>query len=344
MKQVRIATFNLLNFIEPPLACYEYDNIYSNEEWDYKCRWIANQLSEANADIIGFQEVFSPDALEVLCKKQGYPYFSYVGEPQVELGYICSSPPVAITSKYPITHCESLAVSETLKQQLMLSTRFDLSRDILKAQINVTDFSPLTVYVVHLKSKRPIFDTHAAMHKTPEQRLKVVYEDITAQVQGSLGATIQRASEVALLHNDFMSNQLLNDHPCIILGDFNDELSSKAISPLVNNDVVKRINNQMVEHLDYSTQIAYERFKLYDAFNLIKPENKPLKKPYTHYYGSNGSSIDHILLSHHFNANHSNAIASVQSFGCQDKHLTNNDYERDKQSSDHALVFVDLEI
>lgn len=344
MKALRIATFNLLNFVKPPLACYEYDNIYSNDEWNDKYQWTAKQIKDVDADIIGFQEVFSPDALEGLCKQQGYNYFSCIGEPKKELGYICYSPPVALASKFPIVNAQAVEINETLKKELKLSDDFDLSRDILKAEIEITGFSPVVIYVVHLKSKRPIFDTHSVMRKTPQERLTTVYDDISAQIQGSLGATIQRASEVAMLHSDFMKSQLEKDKPSIVLGDFNDVLSSQALRPLISNDVIQRVNNQMREHLDYSTQHTFERFKLYDAFDLVKTENKPLKKPHSHYYGASGSAIDHILLSHHFNAKNSNAIASVKSFNCLDKHLVSNDFERDKQCSDHALIFVDFAI
>ena len=37
---LKIATFNLLNYLEPPNAFYDFDRIYSAEQWQKKQRWI----------------------------------------------------------------------------------------------------------------------------------------------------------------------------------------------------------------------------------------------------------------------------------------------------------------
>lgn len=63
---IRIATINLFNFIEPPLAFYDFENIYSHGQWQKKCQWFGELLNQYHPDIVGFQEVFSPDRKSVV--------------------------------------------------------------------------------------------------------------------------------------------------------------------------------------------------------------------------------------------------------------------------------------
>ena len=40
--RVKLASFNLFNYIEPPLAYYDFENIYSAEQWQKKQTWLAD--------------------------------------------------------------------------------------------------------------------------------------------------------------------------------------------------------------------------------------------------------------------------------------------------------------
>jgi len=101
--QLKIATFNLFNYLAPPNAFYEFERIYTTEQWAKKQRWITNYLNEYQPDVIGFQEVFSTDSLELLVEQVGYKYFAVVDEPEVVDDFIYKRPVVAIASRYPIT-------------------------------------------------------------------------------------------------------------------------------------------------------------------------------------------------------------------------------------------------
>ena len=65
-QRLKIATINLFNFIAPPDAYYDFINIYSEEQWQKKCDWITQYLISNHPDVVGFQEVFSIDALRAL--------------------------------------------------------------------------------------------------------------------------------------------------------------------------------------------------------------------------------------------------------------------------------------
>jgi len=97
--QLKIATFNLFNYLEPPNAYYDFDRIYSAEQWQKKQRWLTEYLREYQPDIIGFQEVFSAESLKKLITSQGYGYFEVVDQPQVIDDFIYKRPVVAIASR-----------------------------------------------------------------------------------------------------------------------------------------------------------------------------------------------------------------------------------------------------
>ncbi|MBB1439510.1 endonuclease, partial [Shewanella sp. SG41-4] len=97
-----VVSINLFNFIEPPHAYYDFENIYSDKQWQKKCAWLGEFISHNQPDIIAFQEVFSPDALAKLTESLGYEYFVALDLPEVVSDYVNRSPVVAIASKYPI--------------------------------------------------------------------------------------------------------------------------------------------------------------------------------------------------------------------------------------------------
>ena len=95
-KTLTFASANLFNFLAPPSACYEFDNIYDSQVWQDKCRWTQHALTQLNADIIGLQEVFSIACARDLMAEIGYPYFATVDEPEVEKDYLYSNPVVVL--------------------------------------------------------------------------------------------------------------------------------------------------------------------------------------------------------------------------------------------------------
>ncbi|MEM5627495.1 hypothetical protein AAHB47_30145 [Bacillus wiedmannii] len=62
--QIRFGTFNLYQFVEPPYKWYEPNSFYSEADWLKKKEWIKKQILDMKCDVIGFQEVFSTNALK----------------------------------------------------------------------------------------------------------------------------------------------------------------------------------------------------------------------------------------------------------------------------------------
>ena len=52
--KIRIGTFNLFQFVEPPFSWYTKKEKFIPVEWEEKTTWIKNQIEKMNCDIIGF--------------------------------------------------------------------------------------------------------------------------------------------------------------------------------------------------------------------------------------------------------------------------------------------------
>ena len=157
--QLKIATFNLFNYLEPPNAFYDFERIYSAEQWQKKQRWISQYLHEYQPDIIGFQEVFSTESLKTLVIAQGYPYFEVVDQPHIIDDFIYQRPVVAIASRYPIVNINTVKPNTELAQTLGLTNDFAFSRKVLRATIDAPHIGHCDCYVVHFKSKRSMIET-----------------------------------------------------------------------------------------------------------------------------------------------------------------------------------------
>tara|TARA_B110000196_G_scaffold182892_1_gene156683 strand:+ start:87 stop:1301 length:1215 start_codon:yes stop_codon:yes gene_type:complete len=346
--QLKVATFNLFNYLEPPDAFYEFERIYSAEQWKKKQRWITAYLDEHQPDIIGFQEVFSIESLKNLLLAEGYNYFAVVDQPQVIDDFIYKSPVVAIASRFPIVASDAVLPDKDLAQALGLTDNFSFSRKVIRATIDAPHIGHCDCYVVHFKSKRSMFDMEESeLKRTPE---KTIVDTLKAQVSGSWASTIQRGSEATLLMINMIGRREVTNNPMILMGDFNNTLNDGILSHLLTNSL------RFVSVIDQNAYLA--KYCLYDAWDLYKTalynenpystDNKELcynsmvtRNP-THYFGASGSVLDYILLSCEFDASYHDSLYQVSDYNTYDRHLINPSFERDDQSTDHGIVLVTL--
>lgn len=297
------ATANLFNFIEPPAAFYEFDNIYEDAAWQGKCHWTEKELTELNADIIGLQEVFSIDAARALCEKLGYPYFATVEQPSVESDYIYSKPVVAIASKYPITNLQKVTppVDQCRGYSLTLP---DFSRHPIHVSIDVPELGEIDVYVCHLKSQRVTESEHP---------------DLELPILGSWLSSQQRSWEALMLRLYMESVYQLSPKPTVLLGDMNQAITSDTTGLLI-------------KQVDQTPQ----GLVLKDSWELLT--NTHQTRPATHYHFATGNVLDYILMSQEFHPDSDRSLADVVHYQTLDSHLINPNYQQDKYASDHAFV------
>src|SRR4051812_19094384 len=101
-QEIRFATFNVYNLA--PAGARLYDNLEPStpEQVEAKIEWTARQIDMLDADIIGFQEVFSQATLaEVLSRTRHYRDALHIGfDP--DPGADKLTPSVALVSRLPL--------------------------------------------------------------------------------------------------------------------------------------------------------------------------------------------------------------------------------------------------
>jgi endonuclease/exonuclease/phosphatase family metal-dependent hydrolase len=338
--EFKICSFNLFNYIKPPNAFYELDNIYAEGQWEKKERWLNNQLSVIKADIIGFQEVFSPDALKTLVSEHGFTYFETVEEPGKESGHIFNKPVVALASKFPIISAAEVSVDKSLISRLHLQPEFKFSRAPIRAEVRINGFATVVVYVVHLKSKRSKFDRDFNVDISDETAVEqYLFDDI----QGGWASSIQRGTEAALIYQDVCRQMRMNEKPVVMIGDLNDTIESSTLKLLVAGSELDRIGTKSVSSLNSQERRPIAKFSLYDSFKLNTNDTQN-KRQSTHYFANKGSVLDYILMSKDFDASNDQSLAQVTNYQLSNAHLENPIYENDAECSDHAPVVVTVEV
>ena len=314
------ATLNLLNYVAPPNACYEFHNIYDSEQWQKKQQWIAKQIEQVRPDIIAFQEVFSSEELKQQVLKLGYPHFATVTDPTIEEEYLYTAPVVAIASRYPLDEVCAVDYPSNLTQNQQ-----DYRRQPLRATITLPELGTIDVYIVHFKSQRPM-----------DNALNLESNDTTSLDQwqqacvGRWLSTIQRGWECHLLYHSIVERKKQTAHPVVLMGDFNQSLANSELAAL---------NIHAHPRTDEPTQIA--PYQLIDA-GAIWFHEEPWSRPATHYHGANGNVLDYILLSWELHGSSDFPRAELVHYQVLDKHLVNPNFDDDAYASDHAVVSLTL--
>ena len=332
--QLKVATFNLYNYLAPPDAFYDFQRIYSAEQWAKKQRWLADYLKNQQPDIIGFQEVFSINELKQQVNAEGYLYFAVVDEPTVIDDFIYRDPVVAIASRYKVVAVSQVEAEQDDILAMGLSDNFNFSRSIIRATLEVPHLGHVDCYVVHFKSKRSML-YHQDDESHSEQQNLVM--QLKSQALGRWASSIQRGSEAALLLVEFIKRRAHSNNPVIVMGDFNNELHDGVLNHLI------------ADHLRFSghrqNSPSRSEFKLQDSWQLyqrhVVTEND---REATHYFGSSSSVFDYILLSREFDAGFQGSFFEVVDYHTYDQHLINPQFAYDDQSTDHGVVMVTMKL
>jgi hypothetical protein len=324
MKQLKVGTFNLYNLALPNVVYYG-DRVYSPELYARKLDWTAHQLTCMNADIVGFQEVFQVEALRQAVEKSGlYPNVSIVaGTPHKE------GPVVALASRLPIVKTE---VIEQFPPQAQLDVQgatlslHRFSRSVVRAEIALTDALTCIVFVVHLKSKRPIFPD-GVNPRDPVERAK-----------GQARALIQRAAEATALRALIVEATQGNTQPVIVMGDINDGGLAVTSQIMAGEPPFRTMpfeqKQQIWDVVLYTVKDLHDRRSYGDFY-------------YTHIHNGHYDSLDHILVSQEFVSENPRRVGRVSYVSVLNDHLIDDALSREDVplwQSDHAQVVATIEL
>ncbi|MDO6835492.1 endonuclease/exonuclease/phosphatase family protein [Pseudoalteromonas carrageenovora] len=357
----------MFNYLAPPNAYYDFEKIYTAQQWARKQRWIIDYLTHHQPDIIGFQEVFSIDSLKDLVGGQGYNYFAVVDAPEVIDDFIYKRPVVAIASKYPIIEVAAVEHDSDLAIELGLNSDFTFSRKVLRATLTLPHIGNTDCYVVHFKSKRPSIEVDE--HNKELTAEKNIIEILKANVAGGWGSTIQRGSEATLLMIQMIARREATQQPMVLMGDFNNELSDGVLSHLLTSTLrfapafdakIYLVKYCLNDSWDLYKKAELNRINAVNLNSTDTPDNdhsdcivkstenvnveaQLIRKP-THYYGASSSVLDYILLSCEFDTGYDDSFFELSGYHTYDRHLINPEYERDDLTTDHGVVLVTLKL
>ncbi|MEI8094018.1 MAG: endonuclease/exonuclease/phosphatase family protein [Spirochaetales bacterium] len=318
--RLKISTFNAQNLILPGVNFYGTSRT-SPDDYMAKCQWIAGQLNRMDADLVGFQEVFHRAALENTLRISGqYAHAEILTEPETQL-----TPRVALVSRLPVRRFEWISEfpAEAHLDALGVPLPFTrFHRPILKAWIALPNGVDTVVFVVHLKSKRPM---------VPEGRPR---HDPAEEARGMARSLILRACEAAALRLLVLAEIQDTNTPVILMGDLNDSTHS------VTNDILQGripqrnfpqdVKKTLWDILLYSCADLQARKSYKDVY-------------YTHLHDSHYESLDHIYVSQEFVNENPAHIGFVEYMRLYNDHLLDpalTDEPAPVEISDHGQPLV----
>lgn len=340
---MKLATFNLFQFVAPGYYWHGRDerNTYTPAEWEQKCHWITTRLQQMDADVVGFQEVFSIPELRTLCQAAGYAHFVTVDQTitRIQDPAVYQQSVVALASRFPLLATHPVDIETEVRRELALHEQFRFSRTPICADIAIPHFGTLTVYVVHLKSKRPVsLDMRYAEQVAWSERVRDTFARLS---RGTVASLVQRGAEATLLYHS-ISKQLGHDlqRPIVVLGDMNDGLDSVPLAALTMQERVYSIGGTFIEDWPDHIKTSLHDYRLADSFRLA-PNMRSKVRPCTIIHHGEGTVLDHILVSNNLNPKNPVARAEVQHYAVWNQHLDEDGVENRLQS-DHGQVCVEL--
>jgi endonuclease/exonuclease/phosphatase family metal-dependent hydrolase len=310
-QEIRFATFNGFNLAPPGLKLYDNLVPLTPDEYEAKLNWTARQIDLLDADLIGFQEIFSQAVLrEVLARTKHYRNAIHVGfdpDPAAER----LTPNVALVSRLPLAAPGVAHIQFPEGVALPPGSRDPqrYSRAILHAPVQVSPDCIVDVVVVHLKSKRP------------DYRNGDTSEDPLLFSLACLRSLIRRATEAVALRVFLSALARTERRPRVVLGDFNDVAES------VSTSIVMGTGSAMTE-------------RMYDANAVQRARLGTAPGSFSVAHDGQYATIDHILVSEHFNGALPEAIGEVLEVIYLNDHLV----LAQAQASDHGQVLARLRL
>jgi endonuclease/exonuclease/phosphatase family metal-dependent hydrolase len=316
-QEIRFATFNVCNLA--PAGAKLYDNLtpLSEEEYQAKANWTAQQIDDLDADVIGFQEIFSQAALlDVLSRTRKYREATHAGfdpDPSAER----LTPNVALVSRLPLVAAPEIYANfpEDVPCDSGSPDSDRFARAPLHAQVVMPGGRVVDVIVVHLKSRRPDY-RHGDNGEDP-----LVY------AMASLRSLVWRGTEAVALR--VLLSKMMRDsrRPCVVLGDFNDTADAVTTTIVLGNGNMHTTGEE-------------RRGRLYDANQIQLRQDHLRHIGYTSIHEGHYSTIDHVLVSEEFNRESPRAIGEVVDVSYFNDHLR----QERPEASDHGQVLVKLRL
>jgi predicted extracellular nuclease len=361
MKMFRVATFNVENLLAPGVrVAGRKDPPYSLEEFNDKISWISNILDAGQPSLIGFQELFSLTALQAIVERTrhlnaagaaGPGVTIYAPDLEEQQNYTAAGeargPFCGLVTTFPVLSSQHVTdFPEEVVRKLHVQSSDDpaspivelpvrrFQRPVLQAEVLLPHPKgkevKATVFVAHLKSKRPQFlpDEDAAAQKDP-----------LVQAVGLTRSLILRAAESVALRALVVKAAAGNQNPIFLLGDLNDDL------PAVTTQIIAGEEPWRFKSRD-EKRVDWDRL-LYSAHDL-QEERSFRDVNYTHIYNGRYEVLDHVFVSEEFYPGNPRALGDVRITRIFNDHLmderlvTSIDNRTNRVRSDHGVPITEI--
>lgn len=341
MPDLRVATFNLYHFAAPGIFWHERkaNATYTAEQWAAKLAWISGMLTKMNADVVGFQEVVSDEALKGLTQAAGYPYFynaaQAIFDPDDPEVYVNAT--VAIASRLPFTAVNDLAGVAGIPADTVIDEGFGFSRVPVEAVVQAPGIGEIKVYVCHLKSQGAFVDPDE-IDAIGDWADKIRRYYALRAVAG-VDQVAKRAAEAGALYRTFRRTLDVDSEAAVILlGDMNEDPASHTLGILTQGERVFSWGSVAGDAIPEEFAYLKHVFKLYDAWNLVPTQQST--RPVTHSSFGHGSVLDYVILSNGLNPKNPRRHGTVSKIEVFDAHFREGP-ERGI-ASDHAPVVATI--
>ncbi len=349
--RVTLGSFNLLNLQEAGKPVHRTKNYYTPAAYKKKVEWVGGMLEGIEADVVGFQEVWSKKALQDALKKSGqFSSATLVGptangkDTSVALATTLEQGSAVWHRKFPAEFLMSSKAGGTSGPAVRV-TLSKFSRPVLqvpvKVPISATKKKEVQVFVAHFKSKLPSNLSDASRKKLWTKFGDGKYDDGRPKLNtlgnkidigiGSALANVQRSTEAAALRFIVAKEMYGNNRPVVVLGDLNDGPLSVSTGILTGNPdyrtVLKQGRGRRNDTELFSASWLQQYRSLRDVY-------------YTHIFKSRRESLDHILVSEQFYDYSARRVWSFEELKAHNDHLQDAHVEsgKDKTISDHGIV------
>ena len=349
LKDLSFATFNLLNLQAPGGVTYHGSIPYPDTEegraaYRRKIDWTAARLKELDAEIIGFQEVWSARALaeafDVADLTESYDLVARdapgPGRPQVALAVRRDrfGQPQLLDGADWIAAFPDSFVFDQLREtdgaaEEITVTISTFSRPVLRAQIQAEGDRPrpppVTIFVAHLKSKGPARLSFAAPRGTALSQ--------HAQITKSAVSHIRRVMEAGALRailDDVMKPEDEDAlSPTVVIGDLNDDSLSVTTELISGQPGYRLFTKSTAGSRADKGLYSVERLQQFRSLRHVY---------YTHVFRNKRESLDHILVSEEFYDFSRKRRWSFREMEVINDHLNREAFEDQLGASDHGIV------
>lgn len=346
MKNFRVCSFNVFNLVSEGVDFYRAGSAYSHDDFVEKTDWIGRQLDEMQVDIVGFQEVFHHAALqEALSKSARFADVEPIVLATKEDDDPVRTPAVALASRFDLVgEAESITMipqdatltvpagakaadpEDGAENELVSVPIASFSRPVLKATLQVSEDVHVTMFVTHLKSKRPTLldgeDRDNPIHRTV----------------GIARSLIRRAAEAAGLRSLIISETQGNDRPVIVVGDVNDGTLAITTQMIAGEQPFFKLKRELKEPfrdvLLYTAQQLQARESTRDTY-------------FTHIFNGSYEALDHIMVSEEFHGPNPDRVGEIDYVQVFNDHIIDEMASFDdipRTRSDHGQVVAKIRL